>query len=507
MPIKDKKRVVKNTLALYIRMIFVMAITLFSSRIVLEKLGVTDFGIYSSVGGVVAMLGFLNGTLSTATSRFITFELGKGDSTKLKQTFNTAFYTHLILAFIVVLILILGGTWFVLNKLIIPQELKMPALWTFYISSFTAFISITQVPYTSMIIANEKMSIYAYIGIVEALGKLGVAYAISLAPIEKLVWYALINALLQFSIAMAYRFYCIKNYAESRISRLFNKNTFKKMMSFSSWNLIANISQILSTQGLIVLINMFFVPAIAAAQAVGNQISHAMTQFSSNFTAAINPQVIKLYSVGERKASRKLNLEATVVVWDLMLLIGLPLIVCMKPIIHLWLVDVPPYAVIFAQYIVFTQIINTFSMTFYVPMIASGELRDNSIAALFSTVLCFGSLYVLLRLGMDVMWVQYISIIQALIFALGVKPYILCKKIDYSLKEILLCYGQCLKSAILPIAVCIMVMHFVDLNENLYQTIWAGLLIVITVAFSSFFCMKKSERQKVIDIIRNRINH
>lgn len=502
----DKKRIAKNTLALYIRMIFVMGITLFSSRIVLEKLGVTDFGVYSSVGGVVAMLGFLNGTLSTATSRFITFELGKGDSSKLKETFNTAFYTHLILAIIVVLVLVLGGTWFVMNKLIIPEELKTPALWTFLISTFTTFISITQVPYTSIIIANERMSIYAYIGIVESLGKLGVAYAISLAPIEKLVWYALITALLQLSIAMSYRFYCIKNYKESRISRQFNKNTFKKMIGFSGWSLIANISQILSTQGLIVLINMFFAPAIAAAQAVGNQISSAMSQFSTNFMTAINPQVIKLYSVGEREASRRLNLQTTVLVWDLMLLIGLPLIVCMKPIIHLWLVDVPPFAVIFSQYIVFTQIINTFSMTFYVPMIASGELKENSLAALWIGILEFGVLYMLLHLGYDVMWVQYMSIAQALLFSLVVKPYILCKKIDYSLKEILICYAQCLKSAILPIAVCIMLLRFVDVAETSYQAILVGMGIMVTVAFSSFACMKKSERQKVLSLIRSRIN-
>lgn len=179
----DKKRIAKNTLALYIRMIFVMGITLFSSRIVLEKLGVTDFGVYSSVGGVVALLGFLNGTLGTGTSRFITFELGKGNSQKLRETFSTAFYTHLLLALAVVAILLAGGIYFVNHKLVIPINLKTPALWTFYISVFTAFISITQVPYTAMIIANERMNIYAYIGIVEACGRLGVAYAIALAPI------------------------------------------------------------------------------------------------------------------------------------------------------------------------------------------------------------------------------------------------------------------------------------------------------------------------------------
>ncbi|MDE6020525.1 MAG: hypothetical protein K2H01_05990 [Ruminococcus sp.] len=502
----DKKRIAKNTLALYVRMILVMGITLFSSRIVLEKLGITDFGVYSSVGGVVAMLGFLNGTLSTSTSRFITFELGKGNSQRLKETFSTAFYTHLILALIVVSILILGGTWFVKYRLIIPEDLKVPALWTFYISVFTAFISITQVPYTSMIIANERMSIYAYIGIVEACGRLGIAYAISIAPIEKLIWYALLAAGLQLLVALSYRIFCIRNYFESRMSKLFSKRICKQMLKFSGWSLIANISQIMSTQGLIVLINMFFAPAIAAAQAIGNQISSAMTQFSSNFMTAINPQVIKLYSVGDREASRKLNLQTTVLVWDLMLLIGLPLIVCMNPIIHIWLVDVPPYAVIFSQYIVFSQIVNTFSMTFYIPMIASGELRDNSIASLWSSILEFGLLYLLLHEGFDVMWVQYMTIVQALVFGIVIKPYILCRKIGYNVKEMLSCYGQCLKSAIIPILVCVVIIATLNVNERLSNALIAIILIMMSVAVSSFMCMKRAERQTILSLIKNRIH-
>lgn len=501
----DKKRIAKNTLALYVRMILVMGIALFSSRIVLEKLGVTDFGVYSSVGGVVAMLGFLNGTLSTGTSRFITFELGKGNSQELRKTFCTAFYTHLILALIVVLSLILGGTWFVLNKLIIPEELKNPALWTFYISICTAFISITQVPYTSMIIANEKMSIYAYIGIIEALGKLTVAYAISIAPIEKLVWYALLTAALQLIIALSYRIYCIKNYSESRISKLFSKDIFKNMLKFSGWSLIANISQIMSNQGLIVLINMFFAPAVAAAQAVGNQISAAMSHFSENFMTAINPQIIKLYSVGDREASRKLNLQTTVFVWDLMMLIGLPLVVCMHPIIHLWLVDVPPYAVIFSQYIIISQIINTFSRTFYVPMIASGELRDNSLMALYNIIFVFGLLYYLLSHGFDVMWVQYFTVLQAIVFGFLVKPYILCKKIGYNLKEMFNCYGQCLKSSIIPVLTCMALVSFLNVNNNPFHTMIAVVIIMLSVAFSSFVCMNQMERQKIISLIKSHI--
>lgn len=349
------------------------------------------------------------------------------------------------------------------------------------------------------------MNIYAYVGIIEALGKLGIAYAISISPIEKLVWYALLTAALQLLVAFSYRIYCIRNYSESKISRLFSRDICKSMLKFSGWSLIANVSQILSTQGLIVLINMFFAPAIAAAQAIGNQISTAMTQFSSNFMTAINPQVIKLYSKGEREASRRLNLQTTILVWDLMMLIGLPLIVCMNPIINLWLTDVPPYAIIFSQYIIISQIINTFSMTFYIPMIASGELRDNSMAALWSSIFSFGFLYYLLQQGFDVMWVQYLTIIQAIILGFVVKPYILCKKIDYNVKEMLYCYGQCLKSAIFPILICIIISNTLKVNDKFGHAIMAIIFIIFSVAISSFVCMKRTERQLIVSMIRKRI--
>lgn len=506
MPEANKKRIAKNTFALYVRMIFVMAVTLFTSRIILEKLGVTEFGVYNSVAGVVAMLGFLNGTLGTSTSRFLTFELGSGDKEKLRQTFSTAFYTHLILAFVVLLVLATGGSWFVTHKLLIPENLKTPALYTLYISVFTAFVSITQVPYTSVIIAHERMNIYAYMGIFEAVSKLGVAYAITLAPIEKLVWYALLIASIQLIVAIVYRIYCIRNYEESHLTKVFDKGILKNMLGFSGWSLIANVSEILGTQGLIVLINMFFAPAIAAAQAIGNQISTAMSQFSTNFTIAINPQIIKLYAAGDKEASRRLNLQTTVFVWDLMLLIGLPVIVCMNPLVHLWLVDVPPYAVIFAQYIVARQICNTFSMTFYIPMVASGELKGNSMACIWLGIGEFVLLYILLRSGFDVMWVQYMSILQALAFGLGVKPYILCHKIGYSFREMSKCYWECLKSAIIPVVACVIIYRSVEIDGSFITMILTVFTIMATVAASAFMSMNASMRQRLISIVRNRIH-
>lgn len=493
----DKKRIAKNTLALYVRMFFVMSVTIFSSRIVLEKLGVTDFGIYSAVGGVVAMLSFLNGTLSISTSRFLTFELGTGNFDKLKTTFSTAFYSHLILAIIVATILIAGGTWFVLNKLIIPEESKLPALYTFYISIFTVIIAITQVPYTSVIIAHERMNIYAYLGIIETIAKLGIAYAISLAPINKLVWYALMIAAVQLLIAVMYRIFCIRSYKESHLMRKFDKSIFKQMLGFSGWSFIANISQVLSTQGLIVLINMFFAPAVAAAQAVANQISNAIMQFINNFWLAANPQITKLYAAKEYEMSQKLTLQATVFAFDLILLIGLPLIMLMKPLIYLWLVDVPPFAVVFAQFIIATQIISIFNITFWTPIVASGQLKENSYAALIFGIGLIVVLFFLLKSGKSPMWVQYVFITQAACFAIIVKPWILWKKIGYSLKDIAKCYLNCLKSAILPVLVCIVLSQTVSYQDSYTKSILVASIVAISVIISSFIWMEPAMRKKI----------
>ena len=241
----NKRRIARNTIFLYIRMLIVMAVSLFTQRVVLDKLGATDYGIYYAVAGVVAMLGFLNGTLSTGTSRFLTFEIGRGDKEKLKNTFSTAFYSHFILAAIVAIVLLTGGVWFVENKLIIPTERIDAAICVLIASVLTTFVSVTQVPYTSVIIARENMSIYAYIGLFEAFAKLGIVYLLTLSTFDKLIYFAVLIAAVQISVALFYRFYCVRHYDESHLLRHFDKSIFKQMMSFSSWGLIANISFIL----------------------------------------------------------------------------------------------------------------------------------------------------------------------------------------------------------------------------------------------------------------------
>ena len=502
----NKKRIAKNTFFLYIRMLIIMAVSLFTQRVVLDKLGASDYGIYAAVGGVVAMLGFLNGTLSTGTSRFLTFELGKGDLNKLKNTFSTAFYTHLILAAIVAIVLLTGGVWFVEHKLIIPAERLSAAVWVLVISVFTTFVSITQVPYTSVIIAHENMSIYAYIGLFEAAAKLGIVYLLSIASWDKLIFYAALVALVQLVIAMFYRFYCVSHYDESHLQRRFDKPIFKEMISFSSWSLIANVSQVLGTQGLTVVMNMFFNPVVIAAQQIGNQINAAIYQFRSNFVTAINPQIIKLYAVGEYAESRKLTLETSIYVFDLMLLLSLPIIVLMEPILNLWLVEVPEYAVIFSQWILGAHLFGTYALMLYTPMMASGRLKENSYASVFVTIFGVVALYFILKSGGGVMWVQYFTLITTLLYSYVVKPIIVCKYIpDYHWRDILINTWQMIKVAFFPVAISILIYKFWPVS-NFWIMILQAIIIMGAVGVSSLVFMDKIMRQKLFAIVKLKLH-
>lgn len=499
------KRIAKNTIFLYFRMLLIMGVTLVTSRIILDKLGTTDYGIYGAVGGVVAMLGFLNGTLSTGTSRFLTFELSRKKNSRLKETFNTAFISHFILSLIVIVILETIGVWFVSHKLIIPPERLSATVWTFHMSVLTIFVSIIQVPYMSAIIAHENLSIYALVGIFEASAKLGIVYLLSIGNWDRLVLYAILVAIVQILVAFFYIYYCVKNYKESHIELKVNNSIFKEMLSFSGWSLLANLSQILSSQGLIVIMNMFFLPVVVAAQTIGNQLASAIMSFVGNFRTAINPQIIKLYAAEAYAESRKLTLETSIYVFELILLFSLPMVVLMEPLLELWLVAVPEYTVAFSQYIVISQLFNVYNNSFYIPMTASGKLKENSYASLLLTLFAFITLYILFKSGWDVMWIQYISIIQVIISSFIIKPVILCKYIpDYSWSLILKNEFQCLKISVLPVIVTLIISRTYDVFTFLDMVI-VFISIFAAVCISALMFMQKVIRRRLIVFIVERV--
>lgn len=501
--VSDNKRIAKNTVFLYFRMFIIMGVTLYTSRVVLDKLGADDYGLYNVVGGVVAMLGFLNGTLSISTSRFITFELGTGSLERQKRTFSTALIIHLALCGFVFIFLETVGLLFFYNKLVIPPNRLEATFWVYQCSIITSIIAISQVPYTSAIMGHERMNIYAYISIFEAIAKLLIVYFLTITSYDKMVFYAILIGVVQFFVAMSYRMFCIWNFKECHLSLDFDKGIFKRMISFSGWNLTANVAEMLKLQGVLVLMSMFFQPAVVAAQAIGNQITGAMMQFINNVKTAVNPQIIKLYASGDYAASRRLTLKSTVYVFDLLLLLGLPFILLMEPVLKLWLVEVPPYTVVFAQYIVASQIIGNFAASFYTPMVASGKIKKNAVAAVIFGFGHFVILYLILKYGGGEMWVQYTNLALIAIFSYVVKPYILYKDINYSVRELLVCYGDCLKVTALSCILSVPV--YLLLDKTLINYVFILCVTVVSVAISSYVFTEKSDRQLLGEVIKKRI--
>lgn len=499
----NNKQIVKNTGFLYVRMFIIMAVQIYTSRVILDKLGADDYGLYNVVGGVVGLLGFLTGTLSIGTSRFITYELGTNNAEKLRSTFVTSFYTHVALSIIIVFILETLGLWFFYNHLIIPKERIDIAFWVYQISIFTTVIAITQVPYSSAIMGHEKMNIYAYLSIYEAIGKLVVIYLLSIAPYDKMIVYAILIAIVQLSLAAFYRIYSVKSFKECCLSFTFDRKIFCKLIEFSGWNITANIAEVLRAQGVIVLINMFFQPAIVAAQAIGNQITNAMMQFINNIRTAVNPQIIKLYAAGDYEGSKRLTLKSSLYVYDLLLMIGLPFILLMEPILNLWLKDVPPYTVIFSQCIVASQIIGNFSAAFYIPMTAANKIKKNSIAAVVFSFINFAFLFIILKLGGSVMWIQYVYIFNSIIWSYIIKPYILYKDINYKIGELAECIYDSLKVTFVSCIIAIPVWLLLD------SSIVCNAIVLLTsicaVVFASLLFMDKNDKEKGIAFIIKKV--
>ena len=496
----DSKRIAKNTIFLYARLILVLGVTLYTSRVVLDKLGVDDYGLYNVVFSVIGLLSFLNGTLSSGTSRFITFALGKGDSEGLKTTFSTTLCTHVMLAGVILLLGETVGIWYVHNVMVCPPERFQAAFIVYQISILVTILSILRVPYISEIMAHEQMDVYAYIGIFEAVANLSVAFLISVSNSDKLILFAILNGTIAIVVFLIYFLYSTRRFEEVRLSLTYKKDILLAIVKFSGWNVVANISNTLMSQGVIMLFNIFFAPVVVAAQAISNQISQAVMQFVNNVRSAVNPQVIKLYADGKYDDSKRLTLQSAEYVFDLLLLFGVPLIMIMPTLLDIWLVEVPEYAVTFARLIIIQDILGNFSAAFYTPMVAANKIEKNSISAAVLCVFQFGTLYVLFKCGMGPVWARYIGILFVCIWSFVVKPYILWKDINYSWKELTYCVFRCMRVLLLVICICVP-LYFLISQNSIFESVLIAVVSISVVTIISFMCLDRNTRCRLLNFL------
>ncbi len=494
----DNKRIAKNTIYLYFRMILTMLIALYTSRVILEKLGVDDYGIYNAVGGIVGFLSFLNNALATGSSRFLTFELGVGDEEKLKRIFSSLLTVHIILAGIVALIAETVGLWFLYHKMVIPPDRMQVAVYTFHISILTSVLTITQVPYNATIISHERMNVYAYASIFEVGAKLGICYLLGYGNVDRLILYAFLIFIVQAILIVFYRFYCRYHFSETKFSFIWDKSILKPILSFSGWSLFADGTTALSKQGVLILLNMFFAPAVVSARAISLQVNSAANQLVNNFRTAVNPQIVKLYAVKDLESSKKLLLFSTNVSYYLMLMISLPLFFLADPILHFWLGDnVPEYTTIFLQIVVVQSLFQVFDRSFYVPLYVKGQLKENAILTSLFDFLPFPVVFVLFKIGYSPVALSWAYLISSVIIGLIVKPILIIKLVDYTWREVFSVFVPCLRVTL--IAVIPSTIFFVTIPQTSAWILISEALIMMafSLVVSYFGGLDKSMRERI----------
>ncbi|MBQ0075128.1 MAG: lipopolysaccharide biosynthesis protein [Prevotella sp.] len=372
----NNKRIAKNTLLLYARMLLMMIISLYTSRVILNALGVEDYGIYNVVGGVVSMFSILSGSLSAAISRFITYELGKGDRERLRNVFCTAINVQIFLIIIISILLETVGLWFLNNKMVIPTDRLLAANWVFQFSVITFAIHLWSVPYNASIIAHERMSAFAYISIFDAIARLAISFVILKNPFDRLIYYAVLIFFVGLIQRFLYTSYCKRHFIECHFRLMYDKSITKEIFSFAGWNFIGSSSAILRDQGGNMILNLFFGPTVNAARGVAMSVNHTVTGFVTNFMTAINPQITKSYASGDRNYMFKLVFQGARLSYYILFILALPILFTTQYLLEIWLGIVPEHSVHFARLVLIFTLSESLANPLVTVMLATGNIRN-----------------------------------------------------------------------------------------------------------------------------------
>jgi len=492
---------------LYIRMILILGVSLYTTRMVLNVLGVEDFGIYNVVAGFVSMFAFLNGALSAATSRFLSYELGKKDLNKLQLVFRTSLTIHILLAILVFVGLLIVGFWFLNNKLVVPADRIYAANVVFLFAVISTIIGIVQVPFTALIIAHEKMGIYAFIGIFDVLARLLLVLLLKTSKGDALIMYGLLMLLIVICLFLIYLIYCKRSFKESKMRLIFNKELFNTMLLYSGWSFVGSFANLLKTQGINVLINMFFGPAVNAARGIAYQINMAMGQFAQNFIIASNPQIIKYYAEKDIKSMLTLVMNVARFSFFLMFFFSLPLIFETDFLLSLWLVEIPDYTSVFIKLIIINLLVDAFTFPMGTSIQATGRIKYYQIAigGVISLNLPFS--FLLFKLGYPPEASIIVSIALSFI-SLFVRVVLIKREIP-TLNGISFVKDVFIKSFVVA-GLSIIVPYFIHSSMvfgwlRFFVVSISGVLS--TALFVFMIGINKAEKQLVISKVRNVINN
>ena len=440
----NNKRIAVNTILLYIRMLFTTVISLYTSRVILQVLGADDFGIYNVVGGVVVLFSFLTNAMTSSTQRFLNYNLGLKDERKILQVFNTAIFTHFTILLLVLFLAETIGLWFVKTQLNIPAGRELATMWVYQMSIITTLIGIMVIPYRSSIIAAEKMSVFAYVSVLEVVLKLIIVLLLPYISHDSLIMYSILLSIVSLLTLFIYKIECRRKLSFTKFIFAWDKNQYKEMLSFSGWYLFGGMAMVGAKQGTNILINIFYNVSANAAVGVANQVRNAVFGFVSNFQTAFNPQIVKLYASKNTDQLLALIYRASKISYYLLFIISFPIVLFCKEILSIWLINVPNHAVVFTQLVIISSFTEALSAPLWTAIGAIGKVQKYQVLVSLIIFLDVPLVYTAFRLGMspEIAFVinLFVGILAYLYRLFYIKKYVHYRISDYLKKVILPCF-------------------------------------------------------------------
>lgn len=472
-------------------MLLTMVVSLYTSRVILKTLGVEDYGIYNVVGGVVAMFSVISGSLSAAISRFLTYELGKGDKEALKHIFSSAVTIQFTLGLIILILAEALGTWFLNEKMNIHESRMYAANWVFQLSIITFIVNLVSIPYNAAIIAHERMSAFAYISILEASTKLLIVYMLLISPIDRLIFYAILMAFVALIIRIVYGYYCKHHFEECTYQFIFDKDLLKRMFGFAGWNFIGASSAILRDQGGNIIINLYCGPAVNAARGIAYQVNTAVQGFVTNFMTALNPQITKTFASGDREYMKVLMFQGSRLSFYMLLLLSAPIMLNTHYILVLWLKLVPEHTVGFVRLVLAFAMSESISSPIVTGMLATGKIKRYQMVVGFLQMMNLPISYIFMLNGFapEIVFVIAIIISQlCLIARLCMAHYALGISLMHFFNQVYLNV-----IAVTCISIIIPTIIVFILQESFYSFVLSSLISVICTLLTIYFigCNKK----------------
>lgn len=497
----SNKRIFKNTIYLYIRQVVIMALSFFTTRIVLEKLGASDYGLNNVVAGFVSMFTVLNGVLQSGTRRFLALNLGKGNEKLLKDTFSTAFVLHTVLGIIVVILLETIGLWFLNNKLNIEIDRLNAANWVFQFSIITVFLNITQTPFVASITSHERFNIYAMMSIYDTVCKIMVLFILVYLPGDKLIIYAALQFLVSFIATIIYRTYCVRKFIECGFTFYINKEILLEMSKFSVWSLIGNVLIVGNSQGLSILLNIFFSTVVNASRGLANTVTFTISQFVNGFIIAGEPQLVKYYGSGDKSKFESLVFNLTQYTLFLIAVIAVPVFMEIDYVLFLWLGEVPQYTSEFIKITILSSILMNSYIMLDKAIVASGHVKQLSLYANTIPIIQLPLIYIALKLGYSPIIAYWITILPQFI-GMFTDLWIIHK---YEQFNSLKFFRQVILKNLSLIGLACIIPYLIRINmeQGIYRfLIVCSIAVLNTLLLMWFFSLNKEVKRMVINKVK-----